>query len=167
MSPQKIPSRQSERVPWSLRDCRALVALREAHPYDLCLASSFPLLPSPNRRLVLHPTLGRLVSFGKRPQADCKISKQRHGSLPKRSPKFCRLRPLACPILVFRCPASFAPSPSGCSTSPACCSQWVSTHHRLARPSLGVEWREITSPHSGGKRPCSSARFARKSRIHA
>src|SRR6266699_925128 len=65
MSPQNIPSRQSERVPWSLRDCRALVALREAHPYDLRLASSFPPLPSPNRRLVLHPTLGRLGFFGK------------------------------------------------------------------------------------------------------
>src|SRR2546430_13386165 len=85
---------------------------------------------------------------------------------PTRPPKFCRLRPLACPILVFRCRASFVPSPSECSTLPACCFQWVSIRHRLARPSLVVEWREITSPHSGGKRPCSSARFARKSRIH-
>src|SRR5438094_506975 len=108
-----------------------------------------------------------LVLSEKRPKAGCKISEQRHGSLPTRSPKFCRLRPLACPILVFRCRASFVPSPSGCSTLPACCFQWVSIRHRLARPSLVVEWREITSPHSGGKRPCSSARFARKSRIHA
>src|SRR5438445_1895887 len=82
-------------------------------------------------------------------------------------PESLQLRLPACPILVYRCRASFVPSPSECSTLPACCFQWVSIRHRLARPSLIVEWREITSPHSGGKRPCSFVRFARKSHIHA
>src|SRR5256885_6635293 len=120
----------------------------------------------PRSTLFPYTTLFRSLSE-KRPQADCKISEQGHGSLPTRPPKFCRLPPLACPILVFRCRASFVPSPSECSTLPACCFQWVSIRHRLARPSLVVEWRGIASPHSGGKRPCSSVRFARKSHIHA
>src|SRR5437667_11582080 len=63
MSPQKIPSRRSERFPWSLRDCRALVALREAHPYDLRRVSSFPPLPSPNRRLYSSSSNSRSTWF--------------------------------------------------------------------------------------------------------
>src|SRR5256885_9717982 len=65
----------------------------------------------PRSTLFPYTTLFRSLSE-KRPQADCKISEQGHGSLPTRPPKFCRLPPLACPILVFRCRASFVPSPS-------------------------------------------------------
>src|SRR5437899_1414950 len=39
-------------------------ALREVHPYDLRLASSFPPLPSPNRRPAPHPTPGRPAPCG-------------------------------------------------------------------------------------------------------
>src|SRR6266550_89055 len=64
-SPRRIPSCQSERLPLQVQGRRAPVERREGHSCDSCLVSSFHPLPSPNRRLVLHPTLGRLGSFGK------------------------------------------------------------------------------------------------------
>src|SRR5437879_4262430 len=52
-SPRRIPSCQSERLPLQVQGRRAPGERREGRPCGSCLVSSFPPLPSPNRRLVL------------------------------------------------------------------------------------------------------------------
>src|SRR5215469_10289596 len=81
-------------------------------------------------------------------------------------PKSSQLPPLACPILAFPCSVPFVPSPSGRSTLLACCYRSLSIPRRLAHPSVIAESREITTLHSGGTRPCSSARCGQISRSH-
>src|SRR5882724_892713 len=63
-SPQRIPSRQRERLPLQVQGRRAPGARREGTPCGSCLVSSFPPLPSPNRRLVLRLTPDPPAPFG-------------------------------------------------------------------------------------------------------